>query len=385
MEKDGRVGGNMDFYRDTWIEVDLDAITHNVTNIKNHYAKDKLLFAVVKADAYGHGAIMVAKTALKAGADYLAVATLDEAIELRRHKIKAPILVLGYVNRSGLKLAAKYKITITVHNIKWLKKVVKFYRGKTIQVHLKVDTGMHRIGVLTKEELIESVALIRNSHSLHLNGIFTHLATAEEDDETYYHLQLNRFKELLQAIDIKDLIIHLANSAATVKFEHDFTNAVRVGLMMYGLMPKKEMSVAFDVLQAISLYGKLIHCKKLEPKKRVSYNGIYETKEHEWIGTLAIGYADGWDRRMENGQVYLNGELCPVVGRICMDQTMIKLPHLVEEGSLVELIGPHISVDEIAKRIRTINYQTVCQLSDRLPRIYKRKGKVVKVINRRLS
>jgi alanine racemase len=385
MEIDGRIGGAMDFYRDTWIEVDLDAITHNVANIKNHYAKDKLLFAVVKADAYGHGAIMVAKAALKAGADYLAVATLDEAIELRQHKIKSPILVLGHITMSGIKLAAKYKITITIHNIKWLKKIVKAYKGKTIEVHLKVDTGMHRIGVLTKDELVESVALIKNSHSLQLKGIFTHLATAEEDDESYYHSQLNRFRELLQAIDTKNLVIHLANSAATVKFQHDFTNAVRVGLMMYGLLPKRELSVAFDVLQAISLYAKLIHCKELEPHKRVSYNGCYETKDHEWIGTLAIGYADGWDRRMEHGQVYINGDYCPVIGRICMDQTMIKLPHQLEEGTIVELIGPHIAVDEVAKRIRTINYQTVCQLSDRLPRIYKYKGRIVKIINRRLS
>lgn len=378
-------GDIMHFYRDTWVEVDLDAIYHNVSQLKKHYALNKKMFAVVKADGYGHGAVMVAKTALRAGADYLAVATLDEAIELRKNKLKVPILLLGNMRVSDLKVASQYKLIVTIHSIEWLKKAIASYKGKKINVHFKVDTGMHRIGFLNSDQLKEAVGLIQNHHHFKLNGIFTHMATAEEEDETYYRMQVERFKQMLSGINTKHLLVHSANSAATVNYDHDFTSAVRNGIMIYGLKPKADIKMKFELKQAIYLYAKLIQVKQLKSGSKISYNGIYETKAEEWIGTLAIGYADGWDRRMQDGQVYIDGHYCPVVGRICMDQTMIKLPYQMKEGTIVELIGHHVTVDDIAKRINTINYHTVCQLTDRLPRIYKRNGKVTKIKNRRLQ
>lgn len=374
----------MSFYRDTWIEVDLDAIYDNLSQIKQHYAKTKKIFAVVKADAYGHGAIMVAKTAIKAGADYLAVATLDEAIELRIHKIKVPILVLGNINLNHIKLAAKYDITVTVHQLKWLEKI-RDYRGKRLKLQLKLDTGMHRIGLLSESEVEAAYRIISSNPCLFLTGVYTHLATAEEPEETYYQQQFNRFKELIRAIDTRNLVIHIANSAATVKYADDLTNAVRVGLMMYGLLPREDLSIAFSIRQAISLFSRIIQCKQLAPGERISYNGIYQTQDYEWIGTLPIGYADGLDRRMVGGEVYVDGHYCPIVGKICMDQTMIKLPKPYEEGTMVEIIGPHISVDAVAQRINTINYQAVCLLSDRIPRMYKFHNQIIFIQNRRLS
>lgn len=375
----------MKYYRDTWVEVDLESIYHNVNNIKKLYAKNKDLIAVVKADGYGHGAIQVAKIALEAGATLLAVSTLDEAIELRKGGIKAPILVLIGIRIKDLKLARKYNIIITVHNIKWLESANKEYKGRTINVQLKIDTGMYRIGLGNKEELIKALELVNNSKCFKLSGIYTHLATSEEDDKSYYLMQDEMFRDLIDGIDTRGLMIHIANSAATIKYENKYTNAVRVGIMLYGLSPNNNINLSFDLKQAISLYTKLNHVKYLSKGKKVSYNGIYETSTGEWIGTVPIGYGDGWDRRMNNGLAYIDGNYCNIIGRICMGQTMIKLPCKMSEGTVVELIGPNIHVNDVAKRINTINYQTVCMLTDRLPRIYKREGKIVDTINRRIK
>lgn len=377
-------GGFMRFFRDTWLEIDLDAIYQNVSNIKKYYAKDKKIFAVVKANAYGHGAVMVAKTALKAGASYLAVATLDEAQELRKNKIKVPILVLGNMRVDDLGVACEYDITVTAHNINWLEEAVNNYKGKTVKIHFKLDTGMNRIGFVNKEELIHATNLINNSKHFDLTGIFTHMATSEENDELYFKMQQSKFKSLIESIDTTNLLIHLSNSAATIKYLDSFTNAVRIGIVVYGLSPKKDMKIDFDLKQAVSLYSKLIQVKKIPKGSKIGYNGTFETKKEEWIGSIPIGYADGWDRRMINGIVYIDGNFCDIVGTICMDQVMVKLPYQIKEGTTVELIGPNIHVDEVSVRIKTINYHTVCLLSDRLPRVFISKGKVIRIENKRL-
>ncbi|ERJ11618.1 alanine racemase [Haloplasma contractile] len=374
----------MHYYRDTWIEINLDAIYQNVKHIKQLYAKNHKLFAVVKADGYGHGAYLVAKTAIEAGAECLAVATLDEAIELRNLNIDAPILVLGNTRITDTELAAFYNITLTAHNLKWLTHLIESYKGRQVHVHLKVDTGMHRIGLLNEQELRVAKQLLDRSDVVNLTGIYTHMATSDEEDMSYFKQQRNKFKYLLSTIDTEGLIIHLANSGATIRFQDDFTNAVRAGIMIYGLSPKPDLQLDFRLKQAISLYAKLIHVKQLPKGSKISYNGIYETKTDEWIGTLAIGYADGFDRRMQEGEAYIDNNHVKVVGRICMDQTMIKLPKYYPEGTIVELIGPHIHVDELAKRLNTINYQVVCLLSDRLPRLYIQDGKLIKTVNKRL-
>lgn len=362
------------FYRDTWIEINLDAIESNVHALKRHYVKQKVMIAVIKADAYGHGAVEVAKRVIRAGADWLAVATLDEALECRIHQIDAPILVLGNVPPQYLKLAANHRITLTVHSLSWLKRAVLENIEGTVDVHIKLDTGMHRIGLCDQEELMQVLALIEQAPQFRLTGIYSHLATADEPDDSYYLRQLNRLNDFLEVIERRDLLIHIANSMAAVKYSDELSNAVRIGIMLYGINPKSDWSIAFSFVPALSLYTRIIQCKRVEAGSLISYNGRYQAKTDEWIGTIPIGYADGLDRRYRDGNVFVDGDFCPIVGQICMDQTMIRLPNFVPEGTLVEIIGPHISVDEMAEKCGTISYHILTQLSKRLPRIYKSNG-----------
>ena len=372
------------FFRDTWIEIDLDAIEYNLTQLKNHYVKDKSIIAVIKADAYGHGAVEVAKSVIRSGAQCLAVATLDEAIQLRLNDIHHPILVLGNVPLKGLPMASKFNIAVTVHSLEWLKKAVAVHVNH-LDVQIKIDTGMHRIGILNKIDLIKVLSIIDDNPHFKLIGIYSHLATADEANPDYYFKQINKFKSLLEGIETDDLLIHLSNSIATIKYTDTITNAVRIGLMLYGVNPMPEIMLKFSLKPALALYTRIVQCKKLSNGARVSYNGIYEVMDEEWIGTIPIGYADGFDRRIKNGVVYVDNTYAPVVGHVCMDQTMIRLPRKISENTIVEMIGPHISVDDIARWSGTISYQVLTQLSKRLPRIYKRNNEIISIINEGLN
>jgi alanine racemase len=371
----------MAIYRETWLEINEDALYYNVSQIKQHYANHKTLIAVVKADAYGHGAVMVSRIALKAGAQMLAVATLEEALELRMNKIKAPILVLGHVHVNFLKCAAKHRITLTAHSVSWLK-AANQYKGKSVDVHLKLDTGMNRIGLTSRDEIKLALSMIHLSKSMSLKGVFTHMASSETQDETIFKNQINLFKTMLDDIDCKGLLIHLANSSATIKGIDDFTNACRCGILLYGVLPSKDLSTKFTPKPALSWMARLIQVKEVPQGARVSYNGLYETKKPEWIGTIGIGYADGFDRRIEDGLVFIEGNYCPVIGRVCMDQLMVKLPHAMEEGTLVEIIGNHLPIETLSTSEKTIPYHTLCLLTDRLPKVYVKGGSTI-VVNRR--
>ncbi|PKL00132.1 MAG: alanine racemase [Tenericutes bacterium HGW-Tenericutes-1] len=374
----------MRYYRDTYLEINLDNVIHNITHIMAK-TKDMTLMAVIKADSYGHGAFMIAKTLLEAGVSHFAVATVDEGIELRRARIKCPILVLGGVRVEDLRIVSKYNLTISVHSLDWLKKAMVAYQGKIISIHLKIDTGMGRLGLTTKEELDEAIQLLHSHKHFYFEGIFSHLATSEESDETYYQMQLHRFESMLNGLDLINKYVHIANSAGSLKTPPKYVNAIRVGLMINGQKPSKDIPFDFELKQSMSLYSKLVQVKVVPKGEKLSYNGIYETQDiEEYIGTIPIGYADGYDRRLENGRVYIDGEYCKIVGRICMDYCLVKLPRLLPEGTMVELIGEHISIDEYAEKIKTNNYQATCIFSDRLPRVYKRNGQIIKTINRRL-
>ncbi|HHY74991.1 MAG TPA: alanine racemase [Bacillus bacterium] len=368
------------FYRDTWVEVDLNCIYENVQNTKKHLPDGVDIIAVVKANGYGHGALEVARTALKAGASYLAVALLDEALELRRQGIEAPILILGWIRPEDVLLAAQYNITLTVFQLEWLERAVKFLqKGDTVQFHLKVDTGMGRIGVREKREADEIINFISEHPQFKMTGVFTHFATADELDVTYFQMQYSRFLKSLDWLKERKVqvnTIHCANSATGLRFPEKVFNAVRLGISMYGLSPstaiKKELP--FPLKEAFSLRSKLVHVKELSPGERVSYGGTYEIIENEWIGTVPIGYADGWIRKLKSAFVLVNGERCPIIGRICMDQLMISLPDKVPVGTEVTLIGKQqnevISIDEIAELVDTINYEIPCIISSRVPRTY---------------
>lgn len=376
------------FFRDTWAEVDLDCIANNVRKTKNLLPKDVAVIAVVKANGYGHGAVQTAKTALSAGASYLAVAFMDEALALRHKGIDAPILVLGATRSEDVNIAAENHITLTVFQKEWLiqaKEQLK--KDARITLHLKIDTGMGRIGVRDKSELEAIEKMITEDLRFDLEGVFTHFATADETDLSYYQKQLDGFKDMITAFKNKPRMIHASNSAAALRKAGANFNGIRLGISMYGLTPSLEIEgeLPFPLCEAFSLRTKIIHVKKLMPGDKVSYGGTYEAKEEEWIGTLPIGYADGWIRKLQNQEVLVNGMRAPIVGRICMDQCMVKLPNKVETGTVVTLIGKdgreRISVNEIANKLETINYEVTCMISNRVPRIYKQAGETIAVGN----
>lgn len=382
------------FYRDTWAEVDLNAIADNVKHIKAGLPSHVEVMAVVKANGYGHGAVEVAKEALLAGATYLGVAILDEAIALRRAGIKSPLMVLGYVRPGDVAIAVEQDITITIFQESWIKDAMPYLPSESdmkVKCHIKMDSGMGRIGVRTNEEMDQLIQSLRNSERFKVEGLFTHLATADEIETVYFEKQQQRFAEMIAYFEEsygKEIPIkHCANSAAALRFTDRCYNLVRLGIAMYGLAPSEEMKELIQVplREAFSLHSKVTHVKKLEPGEGISYGVTYETSREEWIATIPIGYADGWIRANQSGEVIVNGERATIVGRICMDQMMILLNEQISIGTKVTIIGKNhgefISVDEVARRLQTINYEIPCVISSRVPRIIKKDNDIIYIQN----
>lgn len=376
------------FYRDTWAEINLDHIYYNVQSLKQRLPENVTLFAVVKANGYGHGDVQTARTAIRAGASYLAVAFIDEAILLRKKGIKVPILVLGASRPEDITAAAQYDITLTVFQANWLQFVKeKVSLTKPVRVHIKVDTGMGRIGVRTKQELQEVEQLIQENPMLICEGIFTHFATADEIDQVYYQQQLAAFQEMLNSLKTCPPLVHCSNSASSLRFPENHFNGVRMGITMYGLTPSYEIEpvLPYQLKEAFSLHTKIVHVKQLHSGDKVSYGATYEAQGDEWIATLPIGYADGWIRKLSGQEVLIEGKRMPIIGRICMDQLMVKLDKYYPVGTVVTLIGGQgkefISVNEIAKKLDTINYEVTCMIAGRVPRVYIQDGKVIETIN----
>jgi alanine racemase len=376
------------FYRDTWAEVDLDRIKNNVKEISGHLSEDVELIAVVKANAYGHGDLQVAEAALEAGASMLAVAFMDEALALRKKGITAPILVLGASRPGDVNIAAEEGIILTVFQKEWLEKAKEVLKkDAALLLHIKIDTGMGRIGIRTVEELKSVERLITEDPRLQLHGIYTHYATADELDDTYFNRQLASFKGMLSALDQLPPIVHSSNSAAALMHPDARFNAVRIGIVMYGLAPSMEIApeLPVELQEAFTLHSRIVHVKKLEKGEKVSYGATYEAPEEIWVGTLPIGYADGWIRRLQGQEVLVDGQRSPIIGRICMDQCMVRLPNEVPVGTVATLIGSQeqesISINEIASKLETINYEVPCIISSRVPRLYRQNGKVVDLNN----
>lgn len=366
-------------FRDTWAEVDLSAIRHNIKQIKSKLNEDTEVTAVVKADGYGHGAVQVAKVALEAGATRLAVALLEEAVELREANITAPIIVLSAVPPACTSVAAENDIELTFYHAEWLEAVEAAELNKHLKLHMKWDTGMGRAGIRTKAELKGILRSLLNKKNVKLVGIYTHFATADEEDISYFTEQTNRFKRLLD--DFKEdwpeqVDMHVGNSAAAIRYPKDMLDFVRFGVSTYGLYPSEYIknNDYIHLKQAFSLHSKLIHVKEIERGEAIGYGSTYIASEREWIGTIALGYGDGWSRQLQGMDVLVNGKKCPIVGRICMDQLMIRLDSPEKIGTKVTLIGEQdgavIEMDDVANYLGTINYEIPCMLNERIPRIY---------------
>ncbi len=379
----------MAYYRNTWVEINLDAIESNIHSLQNILDKDTEIMAVVKANAYGHGDVQVAKVALEAGCTMLAVAFLDEALALREAKITAPILVLGATRPTDINLAATNGIILTVFQEQWLEEASKYIQHP-ILFHLKMDTGVNRLGVKNEEEARKIVSLISENPYFRLDGIFTHFATADELDTSYFEEQYTLFTNMLTWLP-KVRCIHCGNSATSLRFPKKVYNAVRFGISMYGLSPSNEMKaeIPFELTEALTLHSRLVHVKELKNNEKISYGSTYTMRESGWIGTIPVGYADGWIRKMQNFHVLIDGEKMPIVGRICMDQFMVHLSKSYPVGTQVTLIGTQhketITMDDVANYLGTINYEVACMISYRVPRIFLREKRIMEIRNRVLT
>lgn len=368
-----------EYYRDTWAEIDLDAITHNVKQIKDlHPTKE--IFAVVKANGYGHGDAEVSKVAIEAGVSCLAVSGLDEALRLRNSGIEVPILVLGMTRLKDVPLAAENNISLTAHDEMWIEHLVSLPLTTPVKVHLKIDSGMHRLGLMTEEQVQKNFNMLKTAPMVEVEGVFTHMATADSDKEYLGH-QIETFKRLIANLDLSGVkYVHLENTATLLQKEFDFDHGIRLGLGLYGINPDKEfIPIEFELKPALKLLSNLVQVKKIKKGDKVGYGATYEAQEDEWIGVVPIGYADGWTRSHQGRHVIVNGYECEIIGRVCMDQMMIRLPKQFPMGTEVTLIGDGMPVERVAKEVGTISYEILCLISDRVPRVYKQGGKIIAV------
>lgn len=361
-------------HRPTLARVDLAAISYNIDRVAAHIPEKTKKWAVVKADAYGHGAVAVARQ-IEAQVDGFCVSNIDEGLELREAGIKKSILILGVAAPNTVDLAIRYQLVYTVASLEWLTQVLKSQADLTgLTVHIKVDSGMGRIGFRFSKEIDQAMASLTQAGAV-VEGIFTHFATADEKNPGKFNQQLARFKELLAELAVCPFLVHASNSATTLWHPETIMNAVRLGDMIYGLNPSDcNLELPYDLKPALTLQSELIHVKKIPAGETVGYGATYQAKKEEWIGTVPIGYADGWTRDMQGFSVLVDGKSCPIVGRVSMDQITICLPKAYPLGTKVTLIGPdgkkEITVTDVAKYRGTINYEVVCLLSDRVPRVY---------------
>ncbi len=376
----------------TWVEINLDAIVNNVKNIKKLIGEKKELMAVVKGNAYGHDILEVSSVVLNNGATRLAVARLEEGIFLRKAGITVPILILGLTLKQQAELLVSYNITPTVCEYEMIEKLSEsaFKEGKIVKVHLKVDTGMGRIGIFPNHVLnfIKKLKVLKN---VQIEGIFTHFSVADENDKTYTEKQFRKFMEVLTVLEKEGIRIpakHVGNSATLLDLPHMWLDLVRPGISVYGLYPSREVQKTVKLIPAHSFKTRIVFLKELSTGKSIGYGRTYTTKKKRTVvASLPVGYADGYNRLLSNqGEVLVRGRRFPVIGRVCMDQTMIDVTNLpqVEIGDEVVLWGrqgqEEITVEEIADKIVTINYEIV-HMPDkkRVPKLFIKNGKPWKI------
>ena len=366
-----------------WLEIDLTALADNVCALKSFLAPQTELMAVVKADAYGHGAVTVAKTALANGADCLAIATLAEGVELRQAGITAPVVILGAINAiEDIKAVAAWELEPTICNIQqaWAFEAALATVGKTLAVHLKLDTGMSRLGT-NWQDAVPFVRLVRRLSHLKIKSIYSHFATADESDRTTMNLQHQRFENAIAKVKAMTGFVppqvHLANSAATLSDRASHYDLVRVGLALYGLYPAEHLSQAIDLKPVLQLKAKVTQVKTIPAGEGVSYGRKFIAEKDTKVAVVGIGYADGVPRNLSNRlQAIVRGKLVSQIGSITMDQLMLEVDGIpdLQPGEVVTLIGEQnnlkITADEWANKLDTISWEILCGFKHRLPRIF---------------
>jgi alanine racemase len=361
----------------TWLEIDLGAIRNNIKAIKQ--ITDTRVMAVIKANGYGHGALQVAEAANKAGAAWLGVARMEEALNLRESGIDSEIMVLGYTPTSLVPDAAAQNIHVAIYDPQMAEAYLKALRDTPdrLRVHVKVETGMGRLG-MAPEKATRFIETYQNNDQIAIDGIFTHYARADEPGVDTTEKQLSRFNQLLADLRSTNLlppIVHSANSAAILNYPEAYFDLVRPGIAIYGLNPSPQSLLPADFKPALTWKARLTSIRTLPPNHGVSYGHKYFTSADERIGVIPVGYGDGY-RRVMDQQVLVRGQRVDVVGRVCMDQCMLQLDSVPDAvpGEEVVLLGrqgdQQITADDLAEKWETINYEVVCGLADRLPRIY---------------
>ncbi len=383
----------MDKYYRVEADIDLDAIRTNIKTMKGLIPENKRLLAVVKANAYGHGAIEVAE-ALDDLSDYYGVACLDEAVELRKAGVTKPILILGMTDGSLFEELVCYDVTQTIFTLEQAKELSKAAGsvGKIGKLHIKLDTGMNRIGFPCTEESVSAIVEIAKLPNLDMEGIFTHYFKADCVDKTAAKEQLFRYTDMvnrLKSAGVTFAIHHISNSAGIMEMPNDIYDMVRSGISTYGLYPSEEMDMQACILYpAMTFKSRITHVKMVQAGETVGYGGTYRLPCEKKIATVGVGYADGYPRALSNqGRMLVRGQFVPIVGRVCMDQTMIDVSEIpdVALGDEVVLFGKQgenvIPVEEIAGMSASFNYEAVCDINRRVPRIFYKNGKVVRTKN----
>ncbi|KEI06903.1 alanine racemase [Clostridium botulinum] len=380
--------------RPVWAEINLDNLAFNMKEIKK-ISSSKEIIGIVKADAYGHGALDVAPTLIENGATGLAVAVINEGVELRRSGIECPIMVLGFTAPTLIHTLLRHDIEQTVFSLEYAKQLseVAEKMHKKIKIHIAVDTGMGRIGFLPNKESVQDVKKISNLPNIEIKGIFTHFSTADESNKEYTYYQLKKFNEFYDELKKENVNIqtrHIANSAAIMELSETQFEGVRPGIILYGYYPSDQVDKSKLKLKPVmELKTNIVHIKKISSGQYISYGRKFKTERESVIATIPVGYADGYTRRLFNkAKVIINGQIAPIIGTICMDQCMIDITDIkgnVKIGDEVILMGQKngikIDANDIASMLGTINYEVVCMISKRVPRVYIKNGEVVKVRN----
>lgn len=372
-------------YFRTEAAIDLDAAEHNFNVTRAKLPENVKLLCVIKADAYGHGAVPLAKL-FEGRADFYGVACIEEAIELKKAGIKTPVLILGAVPKEFYSDIVKYDIRVPIFNLEDAKalsaEAVK--QSKTAPFHFCVDTGMSRIGFQVNKESANACLEITKLPNIEAEGLFSHFATADEKDLSKAIAQRDKFKEFIKLLEERGINIpikHINNSAGIMNFDEYF-DMCRMGIILYGLYPSHEVDENLLKIKPVMEWrAHITHIKELEPGREISYGGTYKTGETRRIATIPVGYADGYPRCLSNkGKVLINGEFAPITGRVCMDQFMVDITEIdAKVGDTVVLVGKsgskELSMEEVSESAYSFNYELPCRVARRVPRTYYRDGK----------
>lgn len=384
----------MNSYQRAWTEIDLGAIRDNMLHMKENIARDTKILAVIKTDGYGHGSVPIAKMLEKM--DFIfgyAAATYEEAHVLREAGIKKPILILGYTFPYCYENLAREEIRPAIYREDMTEQLAEAAKraGKKIKVHIKVDTGMGRIGITPDEDGLKFVKCVMEHPELEVEGIFTHFAKSDEADKTSANHQLELFKNFIDRVQtelgLEIPVKHCSNSAAILEMPQANMDMVRAGITTYGLYPSDEVKKDIVPLRAaMSFYSHIVYCKTIHPGQSVSYGGLFTATKDTRVATIPVGYGDGYPRSLSGkGYVLIHGKKAQILGRVCMDQFMVDISGIPEaaEGDKVTLLGSdgseQITAEELGALSGRFNYEFVCDLGKRIPRVYKENGEITEV------